>query len=44
MIEKQINRLQPLLDEIEKQLKAAEEETNTHYKLKDYIKGVLGIF
>lgn len=42
MIERQIDRMQPLLDELKEQLKAAE-EVNTHYTLKSYIKNYLGI-
>lgn len=42
-IEAQINNILPLLDTIKSALKDAEEETNTHYTIKAYIKEYLRI-
>lgn len=43
-IEKQIEKITPMLDELSKFIKTAENETNTYYVLKSYIKNYLGCF
>lgn len=42
-IESQLDAIEQQLEEIKKAIKAAE-ETNTHYKMRAYIKNFLGIF
>ena len=42
-IEKQLEQVNTYLYKIAEIIEQAEEETNTHYKIKDYIKGCLGI-
>lgn len=41
-IEKQIDHITPLLEELKNYIKQSEEETNTHYVLKSYVKNYLG--